>query len=86
MNTPHKCPICEGRGELGKKLAQVGSVVVSQKPFRVRCHGCFGAGIIWGWNIDYAPPIPITPTPWVTNPEPRTTWNKNLINFLDVSD
>lgn len=47
MGIPHRCPVCEGRGEVGKRLAQVGSVVVSQKPLRYRCHSCHGTGVIW---------------------------------------
>lgn len=47
MNIPHRCPICEGRGEVGKALAQTGAILVCQKPQRFRCHGCQGTGIIW---------------------------------------
>ena len=55
MSIPHKCPVCEGKGEVKKRLAQVGSVLVSEpkKPIRFRCHGCTGTGIIWDHTFNF---------------------------------
>lgn len=68
MNQPHKCPICEGKGEITKKLAQVGSVVVCKKPLLFRCHGCQGAGLIWDQQIL------ITPQPFQPFTPNGPTW------------
>ena len=75
MNEPHKCPICEGKGELTKRLAQVGSVVVQKKPLLFRCHGCQGAGLIWD-NL-FQITIPNSPQiqPW--QPSIGPTWISN---------
>lgn len=61
MNIPHRCPICEGRGEVGKRLAQTGSVLISAKPQRFRCHGCYGTGIVWDQTFQINPIVPLTP-------------------------
>jgi len=37
---PHKCPICEGTGQVSAK----GNAIHSS----VCCHGCDGKGIVWG--------------------------------------
>lgn len=69
MNIPHRCPICEGRGEIGKRLAQVGSVLVSEKPLRFKCHGCLGTGIVWDQTFQITYPNVL---PYITN---IPTWN-----------
>jgi len=61
MSIPHRCPICEGRGEVGKRLAQVGAVLISEKPQRFRCHGCMGTGIVWDQTFTITPPQPFVP-------------------------
>lgn len=53
MSIPHRCPVCEGRGEIGKRLAQVNSVLVSQKPLRFKCHSCLGAGVVWDNTVNF---------------------------------
>ncbi len=59
MNIPHKCPVCEGKGEVKKRLAQVGSVLVSEpkKPMRFRCHGCVGTGVVWEFAFVNIPSV-----------------------------
>jgi len=93
-SSPHKCPICEGKGEVTRKLAQVGSVVVQQKPLLFRCHGCQGQGLIWDPapsftfpTIDLNPPINNQPfwtnnnnCPGIVNPD-----NQIVINGGDLS-
>lgn len=61
MSIPHRCPICEGRGEVGKRLAQTGAELISKNPLRFACHGCAKTGIIWdhSFKID----IQTTPAP-----------------------
>ncbi len=72
MSSPHKCPICEGKGEVTRKLAQVGSVVVCQKPLLFRCHGCQGQGLLWD-------PAPLITLPTVQPIDPNITpyWTTN---------
>lgn len=60
MSIPHKCPVCEGRGEVGKRLAQVGAVLISAKPQRFRCHGCQATGIVWDTTFNLNPIQPWT--------------------------
>jgi hypothetical protein len=68
MAIPHRCPICEGRGEVGKRLAKTGSVLVSEKPQRFQCHGCTGTGIIWDQTFQLdVQPAPLTIQPWIPN-------------------
>ena len=55
MSIPHRCPVCEGRGEVGKKLAQINSILISQKPLRFKCHGCSGTGIVWHMIYTFGP-------------------------------
>lgn len=84
MAIPHRCPICEGRGEVGKRLAQVGSVLVSEKPQRFRCHGCHGAGIIWDYSVNVEPQQPINIQPWVPNTTPQ--WPDGTIISTNKGD
>lgn len=84
MNIPHRCPVCEGRGEVGKRLAQVNSVIVSTKPLRFRCHSCHGTGIVWDttFNFPLTPFQPYTSTgdcPGIVNPSPIISWNNPKI-------
>jgi len=60
MSIPHRCPVCEGRGEVGKRLAQVGSILVSEKPQRFKCHGCCATGIVWDTTFTLNPLQPWT--------------------------
>lgn len=65
MNTPHKCPICNGKGEIGKNKAKhdavpVYSAIKNGRKIQVfTCHGCLGMGLIWQWKLqpEIAPPI-----------------------------
>jgi len=65
MSIPHKCPVCEGRGEIGKRLAQVGAILISAKPQRFRCHGCQSTGIVWDTTFNLNPI-----QPWTTGDVP----------------
>ena len=65
MSIPHKCPVCEGRGEIGKRLAQVGAILISAKPQRFRCHGCQATGIVWDTTFTLNPL-----QPWTTGDVP----------------
>ena len=65
MSIPHKCPVCEGRGEIGKRLAQVGAILISAKPQRFRCHGCQATGIVWDTTFNLNPI-----QPWTTGDTP----------------
>ena len=65
MSIPHRCPVCEGRGEISKRLAQVGAVLVSAKPQRFRCHGCQSTGIVWDTTFNLNPI-----QPWTTGDVP----------------
>ena len=65
MSIPHKCPVCEGRGEIGKRLAQVGAILISAKPQRFRCHGCQSTGIVWDTTFNLNPI-----QPWTTGDTP----------------
>lgn len=78
MNIPHKCPICEGRGEIKKNLAQVNSVVVSTKPLRFRCHGCGGIGMVWEF---VAQPF----SPWIS-PLPPFGTTCGVVDLLPKCD
>jgi len=65
MSIPHKCPVCEGRGEIGKRLAQAGAILISAEPQRFRCHGCCATGIVWDTTFNLTPL-----SPWVTGGTP----------------
>jgi len=84
-SSPHKCPICEGKGEVTRKLAQVGSVVVQQKPLLFRCHGCQGQGLIW----DPAPTITFPMgdlNPPINNQPFWTTGNRYTLSNSPIQD
>jgi len=68
MNVPHRCPTCSGRGEIKKKRAQVGSVVVSQDPLRFRCHSCYGTGVVWDTTVSFQP----FTTTWIKPDQPNS--------------
>ena len=68
MSIPHKCPVCEGRGEVGKRLAQVGAILISAKPQRFRCHGCYATGIVWDTSFNLSPGV----IPWGTTDQMPT--------------
>ena len=68
MSIPHKCPVCEGRGEIGKRLAQVGAILISAKPQRFRCHGCYATGIVWDTSFNLSPGV----IPWGTTDQMPT--------------
>lgn len=74
MSIPHRCPICEGRGEVGKHLAQTDAQLISKKPLRFACHGCNRTGIIWEFSftpdvLPSSPPSPYPFTPFICNPK-----------------
>jgi hypothetical protein len=47
---PHKCPICEGRGNVAGGFYQsVGTMWTSTTSIEV-CRACWGSGIIWGMS------------------------------------
>lgn len=67
MPTPHKCPICLGKGEIGPRKAKHDAnpiKVIHKGNGRDRkifvCHGCLGTGILWDGNS--------TSTPWQIYP------------------
>ena len=79
MSIPHRCPICEGRGEIGKRLAQTGAKMISKTPLRFECHGCARSGIVWDHsfqlNIPSTTPQPIITKPYIGDPPyPNVTW------------
>ena len=49
MATPHKCPLCNGTGLVGRNPYIAGDVQEwsdsSSGPWQ--CHGCYGSGIVW---------------------------------------
>lgn len=92
MSIPHRCPICEGRGEVGPRLAQTGAELISKKPQRFECHGCARTGIVWdhSFQLNIAPtvtPQPIVTKPWINDyPGPSVTWinSQNNNGVLDA--
>lgn len=83
MSIPHRCPVCEGRGEVGKRLAQVNSVLVSQKPLRFKCHSCIGTGVVW----DTTPQFGIWPNQIYPNIGGTTvTWNNPQLDVDGASN
>ena len=77
MSIPHRCPICEGRGEVGQRLAQTGAELISKKPMRFACHGCNKTGIVWDQSFVLNLPTIQPNTPWV-NPGP--TWGDGTVS------
>lgn len=51
MNQPHRCPICQGNGELPT------NTTVAHKP----CHACNGRGIVWEPEQHYTVVQPVYP-------------------------
>lgn len=43
--TPHKCPVCEGRGNVAADFYGVPGVSIGANP--QQCRSCFGTGILW---------------------------------------
>lgn len=81
MSIPHRCPICEGRGEVGPRLAQTGAELISKKPQRFVCHGCNKTGIVWdnSFHITLNPPQP-SPNPYVPyTPNTSPQWPDGTI-------
>lgn len=74
MSIPHKCPVCEGRGEIGKRLAQVGAILISAKPQRFRCHGCHATGIVWDTSFNLSPGV----IPWGTTDQMPTIGGSSI--------
>ena len=50
MKTPHKCPVCDGRGLVPDwfYLTQPGGTPTSSGVGDVTCRSCNGSGIVWG--------------------------------------
>jgi hypothetical protein len=64
MTTPHKCPVCNGKGELGRKKARSNATVLrtetnkNGKPRQVfQCHACIGTGVLWDFNTFTTSPL-----------------------------
>ena len=72
MSTPHKRPVCGGRGKMHESfyaapiLPGVSIPSVSATPPEVTCRSCHGAGILWVFGT--------TPNPAPKAPEPFSTW------------
>ncbi len=49
--TPHKCPVCEGRGtvpaEFYEERFSLPMHRTSEYPYRVKCKSCAGTGLVW---------------------------------------
>lgn len=45
MSTPHKCPVCDGRGTVAE--APPYSYGASTTGVEQMCHACGGTGIVW---------------------------------------
>lgn len=78
MSTPHRCPICLGKGELGPQKAKHDAIpikVISKGNGRNKkiydCHGCQGAGFLW----DGIAPI-FQPQPYIY--PPQITWTNQV--------
>lgn len=68
MNIPHRCPVCDGSGELKKKRAKSNAFQVVGNAKRFVCHGCQGTGIVWELVINPDP----QPQPYITIPSVQT--------------
>jgi DnaJ-class molecular chaperone len=62
MNAPHRCPVCKGKGEIGRKKAKHDAVPFKTiatkkgKPRQIfKCHVCAGNGVLWDLNITIYP-------------------------------
>lgn len=80
MATPHKCPICSGRGTMpGSFYGDNGPAGLCE----VTCRSCGGSGIVW----DYSSPtltIPI-PVPCYDPLPHRIEWGPNSVPWLPMS-
>jgi len=71
MSTPHKCPVCQGRGTVLSSFYGPESTAFNE----VACRSCQGTGIVWSKDLAqdkpdpyslYPPyPCPIIPDPYV---------------------
>lgn len=43
---PHRCPVCEGTGQVWSTFYEYGSVTTAIS--KVTCRSCGGSGIVWG--------------------------------------
>src|SRR5208282_6077669 len=75
LSTPHKCPVCNGRGKVPAGFYGDQGTDVSEPP----CRSCHGSGLVWSNDC---PMLPIYPAPPM-QPWPPTTvpipWQKPLI-------
>lgn len=53
MSTPHKCPVCEGSGQI--QIAPVTTDAGTRA-----CHACDGKGIVWSPDVTWE-----REAPWV---------------------
>ena len=63
MSTPHKCPVCEGKG-LIDNTPPMSSGSIPPKPL-TECRACDGKGIVWSPDGPSCP-IPVMPEPYTT--------------------
>lgn len=69
MSTPHKCPVCEGRGfHSNDDLRPVDEPAL-------KCHACNGKGVVWSPDVPWVPYEPMIPmVPWVAPAQPWPWW------------
>lgn len=94
MSTPHRCPICLGKGELGPQKAKHDAVpikVISKgngNPKKIYgCHGCWGVGILWDGAVVNPQPFITSPVvqPYIGDPQPFIiTWDSNKIDRFQI--
>jgi hypothetical protein len=74
MSTPHKCPICHGRGTVPPGFydqIDTGTSISTQRP---TCKACGGSGLVWDYHS--APlPQPVEPD------SPAGSWSPYKITF-----
>lgn len=62
--TPHKCPICEGRGQVPSSFYDG----MSTNAANTTCRSCYGTGIVWDNTQFPHYPIPTIPLDGPLNP------------------
>jgi DnaJ-class molecular chaperone len=46
---PHRCPVCNGRGNLPHGFYNPNPTGLSDNTAEVQCRACGGTGIVWGY-------------------------------------
>ena len=88
--TPHKCPICEGRGTVACNFYSCAESGTSATP--VQCKACSGSGYLWEPQPlfgTHTPPFRLTPVmvPPIEWAMPPATCNDlNRANVGNVSE